>query len=444
MLSLRMRALCIVLAPLLSFGGAASAGTSGNKVRLPKVQELVDQRASSEDEHCFATVVPLAVAGPYAVVVSTLLCQPKNEDDGDKRQRYVSRKRLLTIVDWKRMRLVGREIESRPTARCLDFAEVNGRPALLVADGQDLVLRLVDDESTEEYRWACPASECPSTLGAQIMGDSGFPFGPVRVAAVGRGEFLVSVFDLYPAQKEQEKKGRVHKVDEFVPAAAWKQEFRRATDIEEEVERVFLDQNVLLKYASYLPLLDKEIGEMVLETADRYVDNSVRSMSLHYTPEHGFLFATQQPFTLTRVDPESGKFTVHRLAEFGAHIRPLSLSSNFSLLAAFPESSRAVRLLVEGALCESMRQYTASRGTGTCHGDESEFDSGEKRCCYALTALVRYDLEGEVSEWQVWEGRDKRQVNRLVVEATRTGATCLAVYPEEDPGVLVKGRCGSD
>ncbi len=431
-------AVCLPIALAVScFSPGAHAETT---LRLARLQQLLEQAQSDGKRECFPAALPVAVAGPYAVVAASVLC---SREGGDERNPYEWKGGFWAVVDWKQLRVVAPEIESGPNSHLLDLAQIEGRPALLAAEGRELVLYLAGQDGPQVYRWLCPPSACPSfPLQAQLLEQTRFPWEAVRVLVVaGEAEFLVHAYDLYPPGEDGEP-GRVQKVDEFVPAALWKQEFGRATNLEEEAKKVFLDRNVLLEYASKLPLLDKEVGAMALEAADRYVENAWRGISIHAAGEQGIFFATQQPFALTRLDPQSGKFQIHSIGEFGKHVRPLSLSGNLSLLGAFPIGAQKVGLVVRGPICESAAQYRVSHGGAACPGRQVEREPGQEACCYSLTALVRHDLKTDSASWDIWEDYDKRgePIAQGVVEVSRAGATCLVATPD---GVIRRESCGA-
>ncbi len=431
---------CVVAFAILGAGvGGSLAEAAGTRVALPKLRELVEKQTAEGAGGCAAFVNPVAVAGRYALVVSGVRCR-----EGDDRERksfaYKTKKGYLAVVDWKRMALVGEETEHRSGADVLTLADIGGDPGVLLAEEGNLVLRIFRQDGVEAYRWPCPEPRCPWVLQAQVIQETRFPLEPIRVAVTGQGQFLVRVFDLHPP-KEGAGAGWIHEVDQLGPLASWSQEFRSATNLDEEVKRVYLHANIFIKYASMLPLLDKEFGAMAQEAADRYVENAPRGMSLLFTPQHGLLLGTQQPFTLTRVDSKTGAFKVLSLSEFGAHVRPLSLEGNLSLLAAFPENSNVVRLVVKGTVCEGAEQYKRHTSEACPHPGKNPV-TDEELCCHQVAALVRYDLRADETDWQLWDEQEKgRDVSRLVVEVGKTGATCLVALLDSSPATLVRQTC---
>lgn len=417
---------------------ASTAVAGPRQLRLPELERLLEKERDRVGSECFPFVFPVAVSGRHALLSTGLKCR----ETGDRDQGvWVTKKRQQAVVDWKRMRLVGTEVEDTATTTILTLSEIEEGPAVLLATEGQLVLRVVGGDELKEYRWKCPGADCPLVLQARVIGGERFPREPLRIAAVGRDDYLVHVFDLHGA-KDEKRIGWVHEVDQLVPLASWKQEFRKATALDEELRRVYLNANFLTRFASMIPIVGRELGELLEEAAARMTDNAASGMSLLSTRDHGLFLATQQPFSLTWVDPASGKFSVRPMSVFGEHIRPVSLTGNLSLLAIFPETSKVVRLLVKGTLCEGRRQYDTRDPSRSCPEILPGPGDGEEVCCYPLAALVKLDLASDETDWDLWEEQERGEaVSRLVVEVGKTGATCLAASQVRNPGTIALEDC---
>lgn len=432
--------LCVLSsAGLLAPASPTAAGPASKRLYFSKVERLLAEQERTPSE-CLSTVSPIAVAGRFAVVGFALRCREKGDRGQDV---WATKKAYHTVVDWKRMAFVGQELELSRTGSVLAIADVRGEPWLLFSEKGELVLRTFAASGSAEYRWACPGRDCPSWLQVQVVGGFRFPLEPLRVAVIARDEYLVHLYDLHPPEKEGQN-GRLQDVDQLVPSANWKQEFRTVTALDEEVEKVYLNANVLTKFASYIPIVGREIGEMVEEAVNHRVDGAPYGMTLMATPEHGLFLATQQPFSVTRLDLKTRKFSVRPMSAFGEHVRPLSLSSSVLLLSVFPGGVQDVDLVVRGTVCEGKDQYETSHAGKACPYSRTDAVTEETTCCYSMTALVRLDLATDETRWQLWEAD---RLDRLVVDVGKVGATCLVGGRGEGrygPGTVVLEECGSE
>lgn len=430
------RVLAVVIAGLVGLSAPASAATSSKKVELPKLRQFLEEQNEKLGSDCAPLVNPVAVLGRYALVFSGLKCR-----DGQGREASVRfSKAYQAVVDWKRMRLVGEEIEVGASAVILSLFEVKRGPAIFHAEKGELVLRIVGEDEVETYRWKCPGTECPGGLKGQILQGAAFPNEPLRAALVGGDEVLVRIFDLYPPGEEG-KFGRVHEVDQIVPLAAWREEFRKVTAIDDEFRRLYVNSSFLTKFASMIPLLNKPLEQELQEAIERAVVHAPSGMSMVFVPERGLFLATQQPFSLTWVDPKTGKFGVRPMSAFGAHARAVSYAGNLSLLAAFPDRGKAVRLMVKGPICEPMESYASTHPGKSCPDRTVQSVTEEDVCCYQFAALVRHDLATDETGWQLWD--EKEDATELVVEPGKPSSTCLKGSDVSHDAVVVLDRCGS-
>ncbi len=432
--------LCVLSsAGLLVPASLTAAGPASKRLYFPKVERLLEEQERTPNE-CFSAVTPMAVAGRFAVVGFGLKCREKGDRGQDM---WTTKKAYVTVVDWKRMAFVGQELELSRAGQVLAIAEVRGEPWLMFSEKGELVLRILGASGSAEYRWTCPGKDCPWRHQVQVLGGSRFPLEPLRVAVIARDEYLVRLYDLHPPEKEGEN-GRLQDVDQLVPSASWKQEFRVVTALDEEVKKLYLNANVLTKFASYIPIVGREIGEMVEEAANNRVDGAPYGMTLMATPEHGLFLATEQPFSVTRLDLKTRKFSVRPMSAFGEHVRPLSLSSSVRLLSVFPGGAQDVHLAARGLVCEGKDQYETSHAGKACPYWRTDAVTEETTCCYSMTALVHLDLATDETRWQLWEAE---RLNRLVVDVGKVGATCLVGGRGEErygPGTVALEECGSD
>lgn len=433
--SLRAPVWIVAFAVFCAAAGGA-AGQASRSVRLSQFEQFLENSNDRLGSDCSPLVNPVSVSGRYALVLAMLKCA--QGEPGGRERTVAIQKAYSAVVDWKRMRLVGQEIETAPSARTLAVVALERAPAVFQVEKDSLALRVVGDDGVEVYRWDCPGGDCPRALQGQVLQGERFPDEPLRIALVGGQGYLVQLLDLY-APEEKGKKGRLAQVDELVPLPDWQREFREVARVDETLREVFLDASVLTKIASMIPLLEKEVGEEVQEAADRLVQNAPGGMSMVSTPDGQLFLATQQPFTVTRVDTRSRKFSVRPMSSFGEHIRPLSLTGNFSLLGVFPERRDVVRLVVKGPLCEPEDSYMRTHPGRSCPHLEMDAVREEKTCCYDLAAVVRLNLATDESEWQIWDEPD--EAAELVVDVSQRAAACL-VAPQGKPGVLLLDRCG--
>lgn len=396
------------------------------KVQSACAAQLLEELQGSSSK-CSLLPSLLLTQGRYALVDIHVRCVTP----GSRGPEVSYRKGCHVVLDRETYTIVG-ESMSRQRLRPIGILEIDGQPLILVERLNRWVLVKPDGSEAMPYDWECPEGKCLGWMSHQVrLIDRGvFPSGPLRVAVLRpEDSFLLAIYDLYPADEGQ-KRGRVQVVDRLVPREGWGQEWLRVTNLEEEMKRLFLHRSILQKLADLALGIDWQ--EELKKSLRHRVEGAPRGMTLFYQAEQGFFLATQQPLTVTHVDPASRSFQVLPPRGLGP-LQPISLASSLVLTGLYPDGKEALWGLVHGGVSETETQY-ALRHPGQACPSPLTLPNGQKVCVFFVDLLVRMPLEdlGAAEWWILHEGTGKDDPTLLVLRVEGDAVEYLEGTPSRD------------
>lgn len=402
------------------------ADSTVQKVQSACAVQLIEELQNSSNCSLWPTL--LWSQGRYALIDIYVRCVAS----GSRGPEVSYRKGCHVVLDRENYTIVGESMSQR-RFRPIGTLEVGGQPLILVEQFKRWVLVKLDGSDALPYDWDCPEEKCLGWMShqAQLIDRGVFPEGPLRVAVLRPEDAsLISIYDLYPAAEGQ-KKGMVKVVDRLVSRETWGQEWLRVTNLKEEMKRIYMNRSVLQKLADWVLGID---WQQELEKAVWHrVNGAPRGMTMFYQAGQGFFLATQQPFTLTHVDPASRSFRVvppDRLGPF----QPLSLASSLVLTGLYPASKDSVWGLVQGTITETETQYALRRPNQTCPWPHQEPLLGQKFCSFPVSLLMKVPLEdlGAAEWWILHEGTSEDYPKLKVLEIDGDAVEYLEGTPARD------------